>query len=227
MQSVYYSGWSVYSQVYLQDIDLRKTSNIIYAFIKPEPGGTLAFHDENADLNNLEQLRALKANPRNQHLRTLVSIGGWTFRDQFKQAVYTNADRFIISIAEFLNKYGLDGVDLDWEYPESAEDAEILRYLVYNLHKCGIVSLALRGYPTLTDYQLRGLEPYVDAFYIMTYDYNLNGAVVDVPVHLNDVERSLNAYLVSVPAHKLHLGVNTYKNRYGGGLARNKLLLKL
>lgn len=65
------------------------------------------------DLLKIPQLR--KQNP---NLKVLLSVGGWGARG-FSGATATKESRavFIQSAQEIIAKYGLDGIDLDWEYP--------------------------------------------------------------------------------------------------------------
>ena len=65
------------------------------------------------DLLKIPQLR--KQNP---NLKVLLSVGGWEARG-FSGAAATKDTRavFIQSAQEIIAKYGLDGIDLDWEYP--------------------------------------------------------------------------------------------------------------
>ncbi|WP_336285124.1 glycoside hydrolase family 18 protein [Citrobacter arsenatis] len=65
------------------------------------------------DLLKIPQLR--KQNP---NLKVLLSVGGWGARG-FSGAAATKETRavFIQSAQEIMAKYGLDGIDLDWEYP--------------------------------------------------------------------------------------------------------------
>ena len=65
------------------------------------------------DLLKIPQLR--KQNP---NLKVLLSVGGWGARG-FSGAAATKESRavFIQSAQEIIAKYGLDGIDLDWEYP--------------------------------------------------------------------------------------------------------------
>lgn len=64
------------------------------------------------DLLKIPQLR--KQNP---NLKVLLSVGGWGARG-FSGAAATKESRavFIQSAQEIIAKYGLDGIDLDWEY---------------------------------------------------------------------------------------------------------------
>ncbi|HDT1353005.1 TPA: glycoside hydrolase family 18 protein [Citrobacter freundii] len=65
------------------------------------------------DLLKIPQLR--KQNP---NLKVLLSVGGWGARG-FSGAAATKDTRavFIQSAQEIIAKYGLYGIDLDWEYP--------------------------------------------------------------------------------------------------------------
>ena len=65
------------------------------------------------DLLKITQLR--KQNP---NLKVLLSVGGWGARG-FSGAAATKDTRavFIQSAQEIIAIYGLDGIDLDWEYP--------------------------------------------------------------------------------------------------------------
>ncbi|XOK60050.1 glycosyl hydrolase family 18 protein [Paenibacillus elgii] len=66
--------------------------------------------------NQLIKLK--KANP---HLKTLISVGGWSWSNRFSDVAADPATRsnFAKSAVDFIRKYQFDGVDLDWEYPVS------------------------------------------------------------------------------------------------------------
>jgi chitinase len=76
------------------------------------------------------QVQALKN--INPHLRTHLSIGGWSFNDPndpngmgqytyklFSQMVSdpTSRTQFINSAISYAHQYGFNGIDIDWEYP--------------------------------------------------------------------------------------------------------------
>ncbi|WP_433982858.1 glycosyl hydrolase family 18 protein [Tunturiibacter empetritectus] len=74
------------------------------------------------DAENFAALNALKhANPS---LTVLVSIGGWTWSGNFSDMSLTRQRRkiFIESAVQFIEKYELDGLDIDWEYPGMSGD---------------------------------------------------------------------------------------------------------
>lgn len=73
--------------------------------------------------------------------RLLVSIGGAGRSSGFADAVAHNGDvrRLIKQVDDLLNKYQLDGVDFNWEYPQSETEwynfKQMLRWLKVKLRK--------------------------------------------------------------------------------------------
>ncbi|MGG1678415.1 glycosyl hydrolase family 18 protein [Neobacillus sp. NRS-1170] len=127
----YYAGWSTYSGSEVSDIDASKLTQINYAFanigndLKMQVGDPYAdtqkeFPGDSATdpfKGNFNQLKKLKQ--KFPHLKTVISVGGWSWSDKFSEVALTEASRiaFADSVVKFLVTYGFDGVDFDWEYP--------------------------------------------------------------------------------------------------------------
>jgi chitinase len=147
--------------------------------------------DPGADSANFAELNALKATY--PHLKTLISIGGWSGSAKFSDAALTDASRsvFADSVVAFVVQYGFDGVDIDWEYPVSGGMATnvyrssdktnftlLLAELREKLDAQGLIDgknylLSIAGgagasYASNTE--LNNIAAYVDYAIIMTYD---------------------------------------------------------
>ncbi|ORZ33348.1 glycoside hydrolase superfamily [Catenaria anguillulae PL171] len=60
------------------------------------------------------------------HLKTIMSIGGWTWSDNFSVAMSSQATRkrAIDTSAALMDEFGFDGLDIDWEFPSTAKDTK-------------------------------------------------------------------------------------------------------
>lgn len=99
------------------------------------------------------QILALKQQSKNS-LRTLLSIGGWSFNDPndpegmgqhtnrlFSQMVSnpSNRKQFIDSAIAYAHRYSFDGIDIDWEYPgdlrRGGSDTDFVNFIEF-LKEC-------------------------------------------------------------------------------------------
>jgi chitinase len=108
----------VTSQTDIWDVDAEKLTHVNYAFAQVSEADTIGFQNETAP-QHLAQLQALKA--RNPDLKLLVSVGGWG-AENFSEAALTDSSRatFARSAVRMVKRYGLDGADIDWEFPGQA-----------------------------------------------------------------------------------------------------------
>ena len=108
----YVAGWSGMS---MQNVDASKLTHINYAFADIDKGKIVL--RLKTDSVNLVQLVAKKS--QNPDLKVIISIGGWAWSNWFSDAALTPVSRegFGKSAIELMQKYHLDGIDLDWEYP--------------------------------------------------------------------------------------------------------------
>lgn len=76
-------------------------------------------HDSWADYDNHFYERVVAYKKRG--LKVLLALGGWndSAGDKYSRLVHNSSARnkFIDHAIQFIEKYGFDGLDLDWEYP--------------------------------------------------------------------------------------------------------------
>jgi len=187
-------------------IDVSGITHVNYAFANIR-NGEVVFDTTKIDgvvpnTGDIVELNSLKVSKRD--LKVLVSVGGWTWSGGFSDAALTEESRakFAKSCAAFVKEYQLDGIELDWEYPNQPGAGNIHRpgdvqnftlmlkavreELDWMAEKEGngnhyllaIATGAEEAYVQNTE--LSELHKYIDFLNIMTYDFyngwhNVNG----------------------------------------------------
>lgn len=186
----YYETWSnsrKTSPVAPEDLNLGGFTHINFAF---------SFFDaSNFEITSMDSnaatlyQRFTKLKEKKNGLQAWISVGGWSFTDPgptqqaFSNMVSSSANRakFISNIKKFMDTYGFDGVDLDWEYP-GADDrggakADTQNYVsfVQELRSAlgdryGISMTIPTSYWYLQHFDLPGIQHHIDWFNLMAYD---------------------------------------------------------
>jgi len=171
------------------DIAALKVTRINYAFANIR-NGRIVNGFENDD-QNLAALVALKK--QNPSLTVLVSVGGWLWSGAFTDMALSRASRaaFIASVAEYIERNQLDGLDIDWEYPGlegstthfRAEDKQNYTLLLKELRarfdelekqvrRPLYLTIATGASPEfLAHTEMDKVQQYVDTVNLMAYDY--------------------------------------------------------
>ncbi|KAK1566167.1 glycoside hydrolase superfamily [Colletotrichum navitas] len=168
---------------------------------------------------------------------------GWSFNNPgttetaFSDMVSTAAKRatFIKSLLDFMDKFGFQGADIDWEYPSEpkrggrADDAESLMSLMKEMR----AAFTPRGYGSslalAPDYwYLRGFQPadmqqYVDFMGFMSYDLHGSwdtdvktlGFIVRPQTDITEISKGLmTLWYEGVEPSKINLGLAYYGRTY-------------
>ncbi|MGR3810424.1 glycosyl hydrolase family 18 protein [Jiulongibacter sp. NS-SX5] len=164
----------------MEEIPFGYLTHINYSFAIPAKTG-----DTLIPLKDDTYLKQLVKTAHTNNVKVFISIGGWGIGDgggndtRFHKMAETAKGRstFIKSTMDFVKKYNLDGVDLDWEYPDpnhrSAEDyVALCKDLHTQLHAAGgkeltaaVVSKGNQAYGIKKE-----VYPYMDWLNIMVYD---------------------------------------------------------
>ncbi|EST06786.2 Glycoside hydrolase, family 18, catalytic domain protein [Kalmanozyma brasiliensis GHG001] len=114
IMAAYWADWTA-STLPPTSIDFTHFDILNYAFALPTSSFDLSLPtDPSGSL-----LRRFVAACRGGNTRAVLSIGGWGGSTYFSSAVRTadSRARFIANIIRVYQSYNLDGIDLDWEYP--------------------------------------------------------------------------------------------------------------
>ncbi|PHH51931.1 Endochitinase 46 [Ceratocystis fimbriata CBS 114723] len=263
MNLVYYTDWSIGERQFkASQMTADKLTHVNFAFLQPMKDGSIIpgnlkndvqepliegetqpyTYEENGvtkynALGCVKDLFMLKQ--KNRQLKTLISIGGWTWSDNFTDITADEAkiDLFAQQSVKYMADWGFDGVDIDWEYPKTKEEGASYITLLKRVRKelddyaekvtpnyHYLLTIAAPAGPS--NYQqldMKGLGEVLDYVNLMAYDYagswsTNSGYLANVypskstPTATDvNTEAAVNAYIDGgVPAHKMILGMPIY-----------------
>ena len=198
-------------------------------------------------IDNPERLIAMVALKEvKPELKVLLSVGGWG-SGRFSEMAATDANRkaFAKDCLRVVEEFGLDGIDIDWEYPTSdaagisasPEDTDNFTLLMKELRKALPAGklLTMASVATAEYVNFKEVVEYLDFVNIMTYD------MASAPKHHSGMYRSemspgitceegiLAHFEAGVPMEKLVFGMPFYGRASGAleGFNDYKSLIQL
>ncbi|KAK7994851.1 hypothetical protein PG990_013624 [Apiospora arundinis] len=188
----YYQSWNVRdricNKVAPDQLNTTGYTHLFYSFASIDPS---TFRIAPAHSDDPKMMREFTKLSSGGKLQTWIAIGGFDFSDPGRATHTTWSDlcstkenraAFISSVKDYMDQYGFQGVDLDWEYPGAPErggrklaDTRNLAMLVREMRAAygtayGISLTLAPDYWYLRWFDAKAMEPYVDFFGFMAYD---------------------------------------------------------
>ncbi|WP_217968202.1 glycosyl hydrolase family 18 protein [Citrobacter rodentium] len=239
----YFPEWGVYEahNYFTPDkIDFSQLTHLNYGFAVIK-GGEVVIHDT---YKGPELLRQLDKLTEQNGVTNMVSVGGWNNSEEgvFEEATRTQEgiNKLADSMIAFMQEWGFDGIDIDWEYPDSdaerANFTSLVQTLRSKLDALGLQSdkyFQLSAAVTTNHNNIQYINPEVtapllDSVNVMAYD--IHGAFDSItghnaPLYANskDADQKLNVASTlqeysttwNVPKSKLMVGIPYYGRGWG------------
>ncbi|KAG2172427.1 hypothetical protein INT43_004969 [Umbelopsis isabellina] len=179
-------------------------------------------------------------------VKKVVTFGGWAFSTDsdtihiFGQAV--QQETFVASAVSFINKYNLDGIEIDWEYPgatdlygwagstptEYPDDGTNYLSMLEKMRAAlpsgkSLSICAPSSFWYLQNFPIKDMSQHLDYVMMMTYDlhgqwdYNINSTGPYLLSHVNQTETIEALTMVTkagVPSNKIVMGVGSYARSF-------------
>ncbi|PLR32891.1 polysaccharide degrading enzyme [Chimaeribacter coloradensis] len=239
----YFPEWGVYdahNNFTPDKIDFSELTHLNYGFAVVK-NGEVGIHDTYKAPELLTQLDKMT---EEAGVTNMISVGGWnnSLEGVFEAATATDAgvDKLANSMLAFMLQWGFDGIDVDWEYPDTEAEKAQFTKLMQSLRS----KLDAQGKKDDKYYQLSAAvttnhskiefinpavtTPLMDSVNVMAYD--IHGAFDAItghnaPLYANrqDADQKLNvsatlkeyADTYNVPKNKLMVGIPYYGRGWG------------
>ncbi|MCT4509655.1 MAG: glycosyl hydrolase family 18 protein [Tepidibacter sp.] len=117
------------------NIQYDKLTHIIYAFLIPKEDGSLV------PIKKPDELKKLVKKGHENNVKVLIAVGGWfdeaytPLDNRFEKIAASDELResLVNNIVKFVDEYNLDGVEIDWEYPDLGQSSLNYEKLVLEL----------------------------------------------------------------------------------------------
>lgn len=248
----YFTNWGIYARKYFpSDVPQYNLTHILYAFadVNPDTGECIltdlwadeqihytgdSWNDPGNNLyGNFKQFLLLKK--KNRALKLMLSVGGWTFGPHFAPMAADPKKRakFVSTAITILENDGLDGLDIDWEYPANAAQASNFTSLLKEL-RAGLTAHAAKkndkvpyllsiaapcGSDKYKVLEVAKMDQYLDFWNLMAYDFAGSWSTVtghqanlwNIKGKAPSADDAVNFYIANgVVSHKLVLGIPLY-----------------
>lgn len=118
------------------NIQYDKVTHIIYAFLIPKEDGSFV------PVKKPDELKKLVKKGHENNVKVLIAVGGWfdesyaPLDNRFEKIAASDKLRsnFVDNLNKFVEEYNLDGVEIDWEYPDLGQSSLNYEKLILELN---------------------------------------------------------------------------------------------
>jgi len=222
---VYYPNW-LKSTLTPSEIQFENLTHIIHSFAWPNSNGEIESYDGLLD-------PSLNQRVHEENRKILIAFGGDGNSDGFGPMATDSVVRrnFVNNVYTFLTNNNYDGIDIDWEFPQTDDEKRGLTKLVKELREkfdSNDPSLLITMAVGASDwsgqhFEYEKMKDYVNWFGMMGYDISGSWSSVsghNAPLYKNKDDWSWNDgyyYLHStrsIPNEKLVLGLPFYGKEF-------------
>lgn len=185
-------------------IPYGQLTHINYSFLTPQADGSFN------SINNGWKLKQIARTAHAHDVLVSIAVGGWGWDAQFEEMAARAESRgnFVRNLQAFVEEYQLDGVDMDWEYPDPGQSSQNFLELIKELRAAlpnKLLTAAVISYGDEHGLSIaeEALE-LLDFVNIMTYDGPDHGS-------MEQFEKGLSYWSGrGLPSEKLVMGVPFY-----------------
>jgi chitinase len=233
----YYPSWAL-DNLSPSAINTSLFTHILYAFLVPN-NVTFEFDISNSEAAILSNLTTT-LHHKNPGIKVLYSIGGGGVNPSPFAAMASSVSSrrtFIHATIEVARKYGFDGVDLDWEFPESTKEMDDFAHLLKEwrqaiqkearstnkppllLTAAVYYSADFLTYGSRRSYPAASIKENLDWINVMCYDYHgswdtsatgAHAALFDPRTNLSSIYGLKSWIKAGVPGNKVVMGLPLY-----------------
>ena len=195
-------------------IPYDQLTHINYSFIIPNADGTFK------SILNRWKLKQIVTNAHGHDVNVLISVGGWGWDKEFETVAADPSLRsaFVRNLKAFVDEYQLDGVDMDWEYPDAGQSSQNFLALVRELRTAMPDKLLSAAVVAYGDDHGLGIPPesfeFMDYVVVMAYSGGDHGT-------MEQFDKGLAYWNArGLPKDKLVIGLPFYSEPSGVSFAK-------
>ena len=117
-----------------ENVQFERLTHIIYAFLIPNDDGSLI------GVQYPQKLEKIVKMGHDKGVNVILGVGGWSYKDipldpTFEKMASSDdtREKFVENVIEYVDRYDLDGVDMDWEYPDMGQSAQNYEKLIISM----------------------------------------------------------------------------------------------